>query len=201
MMEQAINISNIPSIPKVSTILTNQERGNHKINDPNFESNKTRTPHELAALGEIVGIAAEDVDKPDSKNWTPLFWAAFHNQLSCVEYLVESGANVNHKALNGATALMFAASRGNCQVVKTLLRKGAKINDTDNNNNTALMFAAYNNRSHVVEALLDAGAVLTIENNSNQNAYEISIARENTESIKVIEQFLLSILPPYLLPE
>lgn len=176
---------------KPSTILTNLQRGNVKQESPIFHR---RTIHELAAQGELYNIDRQLVDICDSNNMTPLIWAASYGQNSTVDYLIKSGADVNHKTISGKTALMFASSRGFFHVVKTLLAAGAYVDDLDNNGNSALMYAAHQDQALVVQELLRKGANLCITNHSKQTAYSLAVTHESKATLASIEAHMLSLM-------
>lgn len=176
---------------KPSTILTNLQRGNVKQESPALHR---RTIHELAAQGELYNIDRQLVDIHDSSHMTPLIWAASYGQNSTVDYLLKSGADVNHKSVSGRTALMFAASRGFFHVVKTLIAGGAFVDDTDDQGNSALMYAAHQDQALVVQELLKKGANLSLMNQSRQTAYSLSLNRESKASQASIEAHMLSLL-------
>ncbi|KAI9644102.1 hypothetical protein NHQ30_007455 [Ciborinia camelliae] len=58
-----------------------------------------------------------------------------------IKFLVEKGAGINSKDMNGRTPLSWAASEGNIVAVKTLLEKGADINSRDEAFQTPLSLA------------------------------------------------------------
>lgn len=174
---------------KQPTILTNLQRGNVKQESPILNQ---RTPHELAAQGELYNADALQVNTVDSNNMTPLLWAAGYGQNLTVELLLRLGSNPNHKSRDGKTALMLASNKGYLHVVKTLIRGGANVNDTDVTGSTALMYAAYQDYSLIVEELLRNNANLGLVNALGQSAYSITLIKQNKLSQKSIELHLLT---------
>ena len=53
--------------------------------------------------------------------------------------LIENGANVNDKDLQGANALIYASTFGNYETVKLLIENGVEINTQNKDGYTALM--------------------------------------------------------------
>lgn len=177
---------------KPPTILTNLQRGNVKQESPILVHQ--RTPHELAAQGELYSIDALQVDTIDSNSMTPLQWAAGYGQNLTVEMLVRLGANPNHKSNDGKTALMMAANRGFLHVVKTLIRCGADLDEKDDSGSTALMYASFQDYASVVDELLRHNANLGLINSLGQSAYTITLTKQNKLTQKSIETHLLTFM-------
>ncbi|KAK2148233.1 hypothetical protein LSH36_508g01085 [Paralvinella palmiformis] len=82
------------------------------------------------------------VNQADGEGITPLFVSCLEGSLKMVEYLIEVGANVNHKSNKyGASPLMAASTNGHIPIVKLLLSKGADVNLAQNDGYTPLMAA------------------------------------------------------------
>ena len=89
-----------------------------------------------------LGNARKDLLVKDSVHNTALHWAASHNRLHLVKYLVEDHkADVNIKNKSLATPLHFAAASGSNQVVKYLIQNRAKIDERDEKGDTPLQIA------------------------------------------------------------
>ena len=54
----------------------------------------------LAQCLELIGIGA-DVDQAEADGWNPLLFSASNGHVNLVSILLESGANVNYRALSG----------------------------------------------------------------------------------------------------
>ena len=72
-----------------------------------------------------------------------------------VAYLLEQGADVKARELNGRVALHYAAAFGHAQLVPLLLQKGAEIEHGDQDGTTALMLAIAGGHVAAVKALID----------------------------------------------
>ena len=98
---------------------------------------------DIAIIGLEVNYASLDVDL----NRTPLITAALEGQLRCVEYLLDSGADINAQDKYGMTALMYACLQecvhlcGYLDIVIKLLSRGADVSLKNIRGATALMCA------------------------------------------------------------
>ncbi|XP_065208838.1 uncharacterized protein LOC135837476 [Planococcus citri] len=80
--------------------------------------------------------------------------AASKGDLRTVERLLQDGADVSDKDIEGRTPLHFAVSGGHVEVVNVLLRNEADVTATTNKGNTPLHMAASKGHKEIVEILL-----------------------------------------------
>jgi ankyrin repeat protein len=71
-----------------------------------------------------------------------LIEAAKQGDLEQVRELLDKGADVNVRYINGMTVLMAAARGGNLEIVKLLIEKGADVNSSDRFGRTVFSSAA-----------------------------------------------------------
>ncbi|MFA6187089.1 MAG: ankyrin repeat domain-containing protein [Phycisphaerae bacterium] len=85
----------------------------------------------------------ESRDKPvvDIEKLPPLHKAAYGGHYQTSEQLIEQGANVNEKSINGWTPLHIAAIGGHRMLSELLLNKGADIKVIDDKGRTAAKLA------------------------------------------------------------
>ena len=96
---------------------------------------------------------------------TELMLAARDGNLTVVQTLLSSGANVNAANSRGGTALMYATVHGKDDVAKVLINNGANINAADRTGKTALMYAARLGKDDVVKVLINNGANVNAADN------------------------------------
>jgi len=84
--------------------------------------------------------------------------AANSGRLEEVKRLLNEGADVNARAMNGMTPLILAAWMGHTEVVELLLRHGADINAKTNTGSTALKLATERGHEKIVALLRKYGA-------------------------------------------
>jgi ankyrin repeat protein len=90
--------------------------------------------------------------------WTPLHYAAFNGSTPVVKYLLDSRADIDARAPNGATALMFAARGGHLESAKLLIAQVADVNAESDRGETALMWALQGKNTDIAKLLQQAGA-------------------------------------------
>ena len=93
---------------------------------------------------------------------TALMRSVFQGNLDVVGILIEAGAEVTAKRMDGANALKIALSPSDdgfiVEIIKALIDAGADVNAVEGDGNTLLMRAAGIGRVAVVQAMIDAGA-------------------------------------------
>ena len=62
--------------------------------------------------------------KKDDRNWTPLRVSCNYGRLEVVKFLVEKGADIEIKDLDGNTPLILASSNNRSQIFKFLVEFG-----------------------------------------------------------------------------
>jgi ankyrin repeat protein len=78
-----------------------------------------------------------------------------HDQLTIVEKLIESNANVNVQDEYGKTPLILATESNSPKIVNIFLLSGADINIKDRNNETALDIAVSNEMAEIQQIIQD----------------------------------------------
>ncbi|XP_052083811.1 uncharacterized protein LOC127721184 isoform X2 [Mytilus californianus] len=92
---------------------------------------------------------------------SPLSMASLNNHLEVVKVLIQNGADIDYRGVEGATALFEASERGNIEVVKYLLSMKASVNIPTYRGRTPLFVA-------VQRRLLQIATIL-LQNNANVN--------------------------------
>lgn len=101
--------------------------------------------------------------KEELTGFTPLM-ASFHD-ITITELLIEKGADIEARNVDGINALVYAVSLNDEEMVKFLLEKGADANTVCEIENehiymppTPLMNAVYNGNTNIINMLLENGA-------------------------------------------
>ena len=126
---------------------------------------------------------------------TALIWASA-NSKKTVELLLEKGAKVDVKGVDGMTAFIqsiFGVLSGsiNTEVCDLLIGKGANVNDQltgpDATGWTSLMFACSNGNMDLVKYLLSEGAEVNLRAEDGTSAMSLAINENNDEIIEILK--------------
>lgn len=144
----------------------------------------------------LISYGANFKIKDKKNGYTVLHWAAFHDNLTLVKYLIELSADINAKSVKGETPLDLAAQAGSLDVLDFFIeeqnmqydiftaaakgytatvryfieRKVKPVNSADSSGWTPLHRAAYNNRLETVKFLVnEKGAKVNISNKRNSS--------------------------------
>ena len=105
---------------------------------------------------------------------TPLHWAARAGSLTCAEWLLKRGADVNAVTASKRTPLHLAAERGAVGSLWLLSDYGADLNAQDTKGRTPLHRATYEGQVDSAEALIVLGASTRIQGKSGKNPLEVA---------------------------
>lgn len=112
-------------------------------------------------LNDIVKLLLANriaVDPPLNRQQSALFVATFCNHFDVFLTLLEAGANVNLRDVDGAAPLHVAALKGNMRFVELLIEKGADINLRDDLGYTPIQYASSGKHQAIVAKLYNLGA-------------------------------------------
>jgi uncharacterized protein len=142
----------------------------------------------LGALGAALLLVAPGYaqEAPSGDGSTPLHWAAYRDDLSKVDQLIRSGANVNAANDIGATPLWSASLNGSVPVVKRLLDAGANPNAPLLSGESSLMAASRAGKPAAVEALIAKGANPNARGPRGQTALMWAVAQKHTDVVKLL---------------
>lgn len=121
---------------------------NSNVKQGNLEGVKT-----YVEKGRDLNVQAEPYGH------TPLYVATYYGHKEIAAYLLEHGADVNARALDGTTPLMCTAMYNFPELTQMLIAAGADPDIKDNKGHTALYYANQYRFFKVAECLQSAGAV------------------------------------------
>ena len=140
----------------------------------------TKTEDEQTALmlasnegrGEVMLMLVDMGYDRDMEYWDPLVQLALYKAVSngyinSAKVLLDKGADINMKNLNGDTLLLKASNLGQTEMVKMFLEKGADVNARNHYGRTPIIDASSWGRTDIVSILLDNGADVNASTTTN----------------------------------
>lgn len=128
---------------------------------------------DLEGLKKRVALKGKDIinQEMESGAFTALIVASLEGLLPIVQYLINEGANMNHKTSCGNTALMFASEKGHLPIVQFLIsRNDPTINEKNGKDLTALMKASKGGHFEIVGQLSANHAIIDSKDTSGATA-------------------------------
>ena len=143
----------------------------------------TTAYHGHLEIAKFLKEKGAKVDSEQINKWTPLhlgklnYWLAYkyfsmminqfiacqENRVEIVSYLLDNGASLEKKQVDGWLPLHIACKKDQIQLVRALCKKGAVIDATQNEGWTALHIAIYNGNLEVVKFLCNNGANVNLQ--------------------------------------
>ena len=121
-----------------------------------MDNNKNSPNSSRLLLSFVVGIIT--FSQIAHAQASDLIAAARAEDLSQVQQLLGSGAEVDERQGDGATALHWAAHRNNQELAQLLIEAGADVNAANELGATPIWLAAFNGSVELLEMLLEARA-------------------------------------------
>ena len=147
-----------------------------KVSPPKLDLHAAIYMRDLDAVKQHIKYGTDvNVLEPSMKS-TPLITAAALGEPEAAKILIEAGADINLKNMDGSTALMVAIVFGKDKVAKVLIDNGADLNVKNKDGSTALHTAAFFCNVSMVKELLDKGVDKALTNNDGKTAFQIADA-------------------------
>ena len=142
--------------------------------------------NDVAGIEQAVAQGA-DLNKGNSRGFTPLILAIYNANEEAALWLLKNGANPNAQDASGNTALMGAIFKGYPKLAEALVANGAHVNLVNLNQASPLVFAATFGQKAIAELLLKKGANKDLKDNSGKTALDHARLQENTELITLLQ--------------
>ncbi len=114
---------------------------------------------------------------------TALHEAARLGHIEVAKYLLQNGADINSKKLNGLSPLHVAAYCGENEIVNALLAEGADVDAKARDNITPLHVAASMGHTDTVELLINSGAEVFSKSSKDGSTPEDFANREGHQDV------------------
>ncbi|EQC31880.1 hypothetical protein SDRG_10398 [Saprolegnia diclina VS20] len=140
------------------------------------------------AAARLLLAAGADINRPDTRQHSPLYRAAFRGDEAMVRLLLHSNANVDQPTSLDETPLMAAAQEGHVAIVALLLSSHAQVDATNCYGETALYWAAARGHADVAALLLSANASATLRTPMGRSPLLVAV---QGKALDVVEHVLL----------
>jgi ankyrin repeat protein len=144
-------------------------------------------------LDAVVAALTEGslVDARDDGNWTALHWvvdmgAGGGPRDKIIEALLDAGADIEARDLEGSTPIMVACRSGSGDLARQLARGGADIGTRNSKGWTTLMEAAGAGDTTMVIFLLERGVDSAVREQSERTALDIAIAQGFEDVVAIL---------------
>lgn len=138
------------------------------------------------------GFNADDIDEPGSHNDTPLILACRRGVVTIADNLIDAGADIHHRNMDGTTALWACVVSDSKTIAIKLLQRGAGLDDQNDNGATVLMYAASAGKTDWVQFFLERGASTELTTLDDFTALDLA---SNVECLRLLKIASLSRTP------
>jgi ankyrin repeat protein len=163
---------------------------NAKVNDYDHSLMHLAAEKGYMPLLKLLHQAKANIDIKDNVGWTPMMRASHSGHLSCVQFLVEQGAKIEHRDdSSNHSSLRIAVTYGHAEVVSYLLDAGANVDVVDWKGRTPLAEISSSKTfqsATVMRLLLDHGANIDAKNYYGRTALIYATYAENTDAVKLL---------------
>jgi len=150
-----------------------------------------KTPLQIAVSRDkksIVKMLAEKCSLQEIEEVTPAgetaLYLAVQKQLnSCIEILLEHGANLNSRPIAKESMLNVAVSASRSSIVKLLLERGAYVEERNKDGDTPLGRAVSRGETKIVKMLLEHGASVAARDGKGAAPLTIAVSRGDTSIV------------------
>ena len=135
----------------------------------------------------LVTVPEVDVNHLTDDNFTALHFAGQGNYPEVVEVLIDAGADIEAKDVEGSSPLHRACREGALDAAKLLVKAGAGVCVTNNQGDTCLMYAVYWGHTETVRTLLCMPEVdVNQSNNSGRTPLRRAVLRKHSDVSKLL---------------
>lgn len=115
-----------------------------------------------------------------------LIEAAKDGNTKCLQWIVQTGSDIDACDDSGMTALHWAVQNNHQDTVKLLLKQGASVSCQDSQGNTPLHYTVTHNQYNLAKLLLDKKACPQIKNNQGKCPLELAAANQQGKKISAL---------------
>lgn len=126
--------------------------GGAKKLDPVFAAIESGDASGLSAL---LAADSEAHTKRNADGWSPLIAASYAGDISCIDILLNAGADVRAVCKDSDGCLHYASAQGHVEAITRLAAAGCPLNKADNDGETPLDVAQNGKVKKLLEKLIE----------------------------------------------
>ncbi|XP_064404445.1 transient receptor potential cation channel subfamily A member 1-like [Halichondria panicea] len=156
------------------------------------------SPHQLAADGHlddlkkyIEGLGTTIKDK-DENGATLLHHATTNNHMAVMQYLIDSGIDLNAVDKDGNTALHIACDKGHIDAAQSLLGAGASDTILNKASDAPLHLIMRKNNAELLTAYLEYPVDIVIKGYRNRTPLHIASEKDNLDVCRALNDVILA---------
>ena len=139
------------------------------------------------AVRYLVSLPEVDLNHQDTKNYTPLHYAVQEKHADVVQVLIDAGADIETKNVDGRSPLHVASISGELTTVTKLVKAGADVRATEDDRATCLLLAAYDGHTDIVRYLVSLPEVdLNHQDTNNYTPLHIAVHQKHAAVVEVL---------------
>lgn len=143
---------------------------------------------DLERVKVLVGQDKNAVYAADERRCTALHFACDKGFLEIARYLLDHGASLTAKDVDGDLPLHWAAYAGKAEVAGLLIERGAEIEAINRDQNTALHYATRNGHSGTVALLLEKGANVDAQTRGGVTPVILATLRDDADLVRQLHR-------------
>lgn len=141
---------------------------------------------DLETIEELLSADASLVNEKDERDGTAWLFAIDRGHREIVDYLLEHGADIHARDVDGDGALHWAAYAGRAGIAARLLDLGLPVDDLNQQQQTPLHYAAMRGHPEVVMLLLQGGADINRPSHTGEPAITYAVLRNQFDTAVVL---------------
>lgn len=111
---------------------------------------------DASALSSLLSTDVELHTRRNADGWTPLIAASYAGEISCIQILLNAGADVKAVCKDADGCVHYASAQGHAEAITLLAAAGAPLNSTDKDGETPLDVAQNGKIKKLLQKLIEA---------------------------------------------
>jgi len=137
----------------------------------------------------LISEHPEHVNAKDEREVAPIHVAASAGHNDILSLLIDHGAGVNGRCIDGSTPLHRASWNARLEAGQVLLNRGVDIDARTNFGTSALIYAVVQGHVEFARMLLEHGAAIDTRGNLGMTALHWAAVNGNTEAVRLLLEY------------